>query len=117
MGFHTLKYKGLSKKLLHNYHGLYRIVEKLSPVHYRLCTCTNKPVSTTVCTNRMKLFIDPNDCPITPPDMGDDDLPFLPVDDLPADSFKAPGDRPSLPHETFPRFTSAQFRYHFCRSH
>lgn len=31
-------YKGLSRKLLHNYHGPYRIVEKLSPVHFRLRT-------------------------------------------------------------------------------
>ena len=36
--------KGLSKKLLHNFHGPYRVVEKLSPVHYRLRTCSNKPV-------------------------------------------------------------------------
>ena len=56
-------FKGLSNKLLHNYHGPYRVVEQLSPVHYRLRTCSNKPVSTTVHANRMKRFIDPNDRP------------------------------------------------------
>ena len=34
--------KGLSKKLLHNWLGPYRIVEKSSPVHFRLRTDTNK---------------------------------------------------------------------------
>ena len=49
-------YKGLSKKLLHNYHGPYRVVERLSPVHFRLRTCSNQPVSTIVHANRMKHF-------------------------------------------------------------
>ena len=87
-------YKGLSRKLLHNYHGPYRIVEKLSPVHYRLRTCTNKPVSTTVHANRMKLFVDPNERPIVPPDTIDDDMPFLAPDDLPEESFETAGDPP-----------------------
>ena len=52
-------YKGLSKKLLHNYHGPYRVVEKLSPVHYRLRTCSNKPVSSIAHANRMKHFCGP----------------------------------------------------------
>ena len=34
--------KGLSKKLLHNWLGPYRIVEKSSPVHFRLRTDTDK---------------------------------------------------------------------------
>ena len=34
--------KGLSKKLKHNWLGPHRIVEKLSPVHFKLCTITNK---------------------------------------------------------------------------
>lgn len=78
--------KGLSKKLLHNYHGPYRVVDKLSPVHYRLRTCSNKPVSTTVHANRMKLFIDPNDRPIEPPVEPLDDLHFV-DNDFPLDSF------------------------------
>ena len=56
--------KGLYKKLLHNYHGLFRVVEKLSPVHYRLRSSTNKPVNSIVHANRMKHFVDPNDQPI-----------------------------------------------------
>lgn len=70
-------YKGLSKKLLHNYHGPYRVVEKLSPVHYRLRTCSNKPVSSIVHANR----------PIEPPTAPVEDTPFLTVDDFPPDSF------------------------------
>ena len=34
--------KGLSKKLMHNCLGPYRIVEKLSPVHFKLGTITIK---------------------------------------------------------------------------
>lgn len=79
-------YKGLSKKLLHNYHGPYRVVERLSPVHFRLRTCSNRPVSSIVHANRMKPFIDPGDRPITPP--SDVDNEFYVTDlDLPADSF------------------------------
>lgn len=70
-------YKGLSKKLLHNYHGPYRVVEKLSPVHYKLRTCSNKPVSSIVHANR----------PIEPPTAPVEDTPFLTVDDFPPDSF------------------------------
>ena len=36
--------KGLSKKLMHNWLGPYRIVEKLSPVHFKLRTITNKKI-------------------------------------------------------------------------
>ena len=80
-------YKGLSKKLLHNYHGPYRVVEKLSPVHYRLRTCSNKPVSSIVHANRMKHFVDPDQRPIEPPTAPIEDSPFLTVDDFPPDSF------------------------------
>ena len=37
--------KGLSKKLMHNWLGPYRIVEKLSPVHFKWRTITNKKVA------------------------------------------------------------------------
>ena len=37
--------KGLSKKLLHNWFGPYRIVEQSSPVHYRLRSKNNKKVT------------------------------------------------------------------------
>jgi len=79
--------KGLSKKLLHNFHGPYRVVKKLSPVHYRLRTCSNKPVTSIVHANRMKHFVDPNDRPIEPPSETGDNMPFLTIDDLPDDSF------------------------------
>ena len=71
--------KGLSKKLLHNFHGPYRVVEKLSPVHYRLRTCSNKPVTSIVHANRMKHFVDPNDGPIEPPSETGDNMPFLTI--------------------------------------
>ena len=83
-------YRGLSKKLLHNYHGPYRVVEKLSAVHFRLRTCTNKPITTVIHANHMKLFINPNDRPITTPDNLDVAEPFLSSDDLLADSFETP---------------------------
>jgi len=46
--------KGLSKKLLHNWFGAYRIVE-----HYRLRSKSNKKVTFAVHANRMKPFVDP----------------------------------------------------------
>ena len=89
--------KGLSKKLLHNYHGPYRIVEKLSPAHYRLRTCGNNPVSSIVHANRMKRFFDPNERPIEPPIDDPTDEPYLAEDDLPENSFETPP-----PHVTEP---------------
>ena len=58
--------KGLSKKLLHNFHGPYRIVEKLSPVHFKLRTLENKPVNTPVHANRLKPYFDPKIVPSRP---------------------------------------------------
>ena len=55
--------KGLSKKLMHNNHGPYRIVARLSPVHFRLRTMENRPVAVPVHANRMKPYFDPNDRP------------------------------------------------------
>lgn len=81
-------YKGLSKKLLHNYHGPYWVVKKLSPVRFRLRTCSNRPVSSIVHANRMKPFVDPRDWPLAPPPDIDDDL-CLEDQDLPSDSFIA----------------------------
>lgn len=43
--------KGLSKKLLHNWLGPFGIVEKSSPVHFRLRTDTNKKVTFAVHAN------------------------------------------------------------------
>ena len=85
--------KGLSKKLLHNFHGPYRIVAKLSPVHFRLRTLDNRPVSVPVHANRMKPYFDPNDRPIQPPPEADASLD-LADSDLPHTSFEIDGHRP-----------------------
>ena len=78
--------KGLSKKLAHNYHGPYRIVEFLSPVHCVLRAMDNRRVSTTVHVARMKRYVDPASRPIRQlPD--DVDEPYLLDSDLPEDSF------------------------------
>ena len=78
--------KGLSKKLAHNYHGPYRIVEFLSPVHCVLGAMDNRRVSTTVHVARMKRYVDPASRPIRQlPD--DIDEPYLLDSDLPDDSF------------------------------
>ena len=78
--------KGLSKKLSHNYHGPYRIVSKLSPVHFRLRTLDNRPVSVPVHANRLKLYCDPSERPVEPPDVRPPS-PDLADSDLPTDSF------------------------------
>ena len=78
--------KGLSKKLAHNYHGPYRIVSKLSPVHFKLRTMDNRPVSVPVHANRMKQYYDPADRPIGIPVLPED-TPDLSDMDLPNDSF------------------------------
>lgn len=46
--------RGLSKKLAHNWHGPFRIVEFLSPVHCTLRAVDNRRVSTTVHVTRLK---------------------------------------------------------------
>jgi len=78
--------KGLSKKLAHNYHGPYRIVEFLSPVHCVLRAMDNRRVSTTVHVARMKRYVDPASRPIRqlPDDINE---PYLLDSDLPDDSF------------------------------
>lgn len=48
--------KGLSKKLAHNWHGPYRIVQFLSPVHCILRALDNRRVSTTVHVSRLKHY-------------------------------------------------------------
>ena len=78
--------KGLSKKLTHHYHGPYRIVSKLSPVHFKLRTLDNRPVSVPVHANRLKPCYDATDRPIVPPASEIDDLHLKDVD-LPEESF------------------------------
>lgn len=78
--------KGLSKKLAHNYHGLFRIVECLSPVHCVLRATDNRRISSTVHVTRLKRYVDPSARPIRQP-VDDTDEPYLLESDLPADSF------------------------------
>ena len=80
--------KGLSKKLLHNWFGPYRIVEKSSPVHFRLHTDTNKKVTFAVHANRMKPFVDPESRPIDPQLFDNVSEPYLDETDIPSDSFE-----------------------------
>ena len=104
--------KGLSKKLAHNYHGPYRIVEFLSPVHCVLRAMDNRRISTTVHVARMKRYVDPASRPIRQPPEDIDEL-YLLDSDLPDDSFAsdqtnaddtadqppAPNDGPELANE------------------
>ena len=78
--------KGVSKKLALNYHGPYRIIEFLSPVHCILRATDNRRVSTTVHVSRLKRYIDPADRPTREPPFQVDE-PFLADSNLPRDSF------------------------------
>ena len=81
--------KGLSKKLAHNWHGPYRIVQFLSPVHCILRALDNHRVSTTVHVSRLKRYFSPDTRPIRQPTELVDDA-YLQEGDLPADSFLQP---------------------------
>lgn len=95
--------KGLSRKLQHRWHGPYRIVQKLSPVHFRLRICNNnRAVTTTVHANRMKPFTDPDVRPILPPSQDNLPEPYLPLEDLPSDSFFPDHNLPSEPNTQQP---------------
>ena len=87
------KSRGLSKKLAHNWHGPYRIVEFLSPVHCVLRAVDNHCVSATVHVTRMKRYVDPADTPTREP-ITELDEPFLDDKDLPPDSFSSAQDEP-----------------------
>lgn len=88
--------KGLSKKLLHKWYGPYRLAERLSPVHFRVRTCDNRGVTTSVHVNRMKCYFDPADRPIEPLE---DDLnePYLEERDIEDASFQLVSTTPSSP--------------------
>ena len=77
--------KELSKKLMHNWLG---IVEKLSPVHFKLRTITNKKVAFSCHVNRIKPFVDPNLRPIHPPPFDDPAEPYIQESDIPKDCFE-----------------------------
>ena len=105
MGIHSTKTQGLiSPKLMHNWHGPFRIINKFSEVHFRLRTLDNNLVTTTVHANRMKRYHDPNDRPILPPDVDNVDDPYLKNSHLPPDSFTTVNDmgkkrRPFIQHK------------------
>lgn len=80
--------RGLSKKLAHNWHGPFRIVEFLSPVHCILRTVDNSRVSSTVHVTRLKRYVDPADRPPRQP-LTDVDEPFLTDKDLPPRQLRA----------------------------
>ena len=80
--------KGLFKKLMHNCLDPYRIVEKLSPVHFKLRTIAIKKVAFSCHANRMKPFVDPNLRPIDPPPFDDLCEPYLDESDIPKDFFE-----------------------------
>ena len=82
--------KGLSRKLLHNWHGPYRVIQKLSPAHYLLRTATNNRVTTAVHVNRLKPYYDPSDRPLQVPPEDDLQVPYLAEHELPDDSFGLP---------------------------
>ena len=80
--------KELSRKLIHLWHGPYRIVEKCSPVHYKLRTCDNRLVSVTVCANRIKPYISSDLQPSnTLEGTSGNSGPAIPDEELPADGF------------------------------
>lgn len=78
--------KGLSKKMLHLWHGPYRLVEQLSPVHFFLRSSNNSRVKFAVHVNRMKHYVDPDERPIDPPEEEVNE-PYLDHSDIPDDSF------------------------------
>ena len=79
--FTPTRQKGLSPKLMSRWHGPFRIIEKLSQVHFRLRTLDNDLVTTTVHANRMKPYNDPDDRLIEPPDFKDQDQQELQLHD------------------------------------
>ena len=64
---YTPKHKtGLSKKLIHCWHGPYRLVEQLSPVTINVRTMANRLLPYAVHVNRFKPYIDPLARPLDP---------------------------------------------------
>ena len=70
---------------MHNCLGPYRIVEKLSPVHFKLRTIANNKVAFSCHANRMRPFVDPTLRPIDPPPFDDPAEPYLDESDIPKD--------------------------------
>ena len=80
---------GLSKKLLHCWDGPYRLVEKLSPVTFKLRTSDNRLLPCAVHVNRCKPYYDPETRPFdTPVDLPQESPLPLTQRDFPPDSFE-----------------------------
>ena len=97
--FTPTRRKGLSPKLMHRWHGPFRVIQKPSQVHFQLRTLDNTLVTTTVHANRMKPYHDPQDRPILPPENDDPDAPYLQDSEMSPDSV-VPDDQ--LPHPSEP---------------
>ena len=65
--------KGLSSKLTHNWHGLYRILAKRSAVNYLLDANDERDYVQTVHVNRLKPFISAENRPILAPSVNSQD--------------------------------------------
>ena len=74
---------------MHNWLGPYRIIEKLSPVHFKLRMIVNKKVAFSCHANRMKPFVELNLRPIDPLPFDDPSKPYLDESDIPKDCFEA----------------------------
>ena len=101
--------KGLTTKLLHRWHGPYRIVEQMSPVNFRL-EVTGRPVPLIVHQDRLKPYFDPKLRPRENPLLDEDlELADIPLNDIPEDSIPAKkhdiieedGNGNSLPPDAF----------------
>ena len=74
------------KKLAQNWHGPYKIVEFLSPVHCILRATDNRRVSTTIHVSCLQRYVSPDSRPIRqPPELVEES--YLAENDLPSDSF------------------------------
>ena len=73
---------------MHNWLGPYRVIDKLSPVHFKLRTIINKKVAFSCHANRMKPFVDPNLRPIEPLPFDDLTQPYINESDIPKDCFE-----------------------------
>lgn len=110
-GYSPPNKKSFSRKLQHHWHGPFRIIKKLSPVHYHLRAFnTNCEVTTTVHANRLKPVTDPDERPILPPPEDHPSDPYLSLDDMPPDSFSSthPNTIPNQDNDLAPLPTSTR---------
>ena len=83
--------------MAHNYHGPYKEVQFLSPVHCIIHASDNPCISTIVHVTRLKPYVSPDTLPIHhAPELVDE---WYLTEDFPADSFfgRATGGYPRVP--------------------